>query len=1632
MKIEFEGIGREKRVTLKFESREWSRDSLPSIAATWNYLKRKEIQNSVSKIIVDFSSTIWVEVPTLLAIATLVNQVAREVDVEVVFGVAGVGASSEPPIDSRRDEGRLKFLSFLRSMNFFAALPKEAIIKIRNLKIASESYKGTYSPPEFEDYICGIAFQPFIKAITLIPLQVMRAADFHCGDDSNSADNLKIKDVLRKVNENAALNISSAGFHKGTVQRQRILLSIDKILQESLSNVIEHAYGQNEAASYFAFYARIRSPNSTFEGEFKNGLYSSGEEFDHSKDVNWTELYICDLGFGIESQIPQWLEAERSKTSRNVKLIKDLEESSKATNKFLRASRLLFDHSLSRHYDRNTFRSPQTGLQDVKRILMDAGYVDITNCTSVSRRKFTASKPEAVKTARQVFHEALTPMLISDREKDELLAQFPGGVTSGFCEAGTHLVYRSQLSSELPSYNQPGYRSIGWKQAAELLDVYRGDQEIPESHLLFDKRFSPTSQPADQDVLIVTEAIRRQPRNGRVTLFIRLSRNPYKNDVNEWLRLDSSRHGAELSSLLKSKNVSLALEIVDVLPVYAGWLVERIESFANSPWLSDSGLVEVGIFTNLFHYTVFERSDTGYRMNRRKVSKRIDTAISVARALREMDSLSFWNSYPGNSITDVYINEEIEWIATRRKLGEVFSNEFPKIWGYLDFATSLQCLERYRVCERALLRFLAIVYNLNDSDRDVRKAQNKMFLPTIVSSDSMTQRLAKSVQTLFEEVADFNDDALMVLSSVVVTGQTKDRAALGLPNDHDGLSNLKVSFFDRSISKSNKSAREFSLMRWRPPPATKTSSQSTQKRIFRTAEVSPHGALDIRIPHVLERDGIKHESYQRGRAETYADFELLGALKFGHSQKSNRHELINLNLSALVPLSISTSHTSWTWLLNQFYDRERDASSAVVVVYPNQPHAEQIVQEFKHREPLRIPPDVVSFVSAPFLKPRKADPIIVSPRLEQRLSELLGQLRTLHSSQSSPPVLQLKIRIFDAGIVTGRTVRALQQQIESVIEINRHILNLEALDVKFETIALVDRSGQPTYGGLLEKFSQDNRRFWRWDVPSLNENGTCRVCLAIRRIDEFGEQAARSGRDSKRIQLIPKAHSSSLFDDSGAVGDRLHWQDNLSEIQIGRFPQDLQKVIFGYYGDAPNNVLLVSALQYIATFAELTRLLHRSDIALNRAMELKNVDDGVDGSANCLSILLLASHLLLFCETFDKFERVNYAVEIFGLLVDFEADWGERNAYTLANYYGLLALYALEADDLDVLKGSTYYCEWLRRKPLKNPHLMNYIRDISGSGLPFPALIGDKEKGTKVWLENLQRLGSDSTSVVERLMDLLGNERLWHSGNLYNGLALSGITHSAVQGDFKSVRDLVSEAQSLGIFRCPDQALKIIEQQAKKSDNVPIGRHEKQILREILEDSPDNLRAEFFKSLYFLGQPSSNEPAWSGRNATKKLLLMMLSSDGDGIQHSIRRLNSTPGKGNSEKVNDLFEYIGIDSASGSLPFDERVFLVPSREGRGVVLSAVQNIRHASRKIANPFQHASKSDGKFFAWARLFRDDQAVVLSFANFCEQDPRCDIDYSSRFPSFFSEANLVEVSYSSSTSILRTNVKFNKLVRR
>lgn len=1628
-------------INFHFETEVWAKVALPTLAATKSYIEhgRKKSKDR-PELLIDFSDTYWAEVPVLLALAAFSNQAACNFEVVIKFGKIRAEGPRNLKSTGETDGRPLVFLSFLRSMGFFKSLPKSTKIEIAPSQQNSDNHLMKLSVPEFECLLQGITTKAIIQAVTLSHIFVGNINDFIVSNEDRSLDGGKLKLLLTRISENAALNIDSAGLNKGTIWRQQILLSIDKLLQESLANIVEHAYKDIPEGGFFAFYARIRNPNSTFKGEFEKGLYDSTDEWDHSREVNWTELYVCDLGVGLESQIEPWLHTESQKEPQNKSLISQLANASKKTNTFLAVSRLLFDNSLSRHSERSFSRSPETGLQDLRRVLSDVGYVDITNCLFSNRRRFNAKPDDGNVTYRQVFSEAKSPPFIKDAERDAILAQFPDCQGALSFSLGTQLIFRTQVRTDLPLKGQRGYRSLDFKQAAAVLQAYKAESGAPESYVYFDKRFSESSQPSPSDLLGLIRFVQKARVSSEITICVRFSRSPYKNDVNEWLQLRGHQlHGKELGSAISKRRVNINIFFVDVLPIHAGWLIERVKSYSATAWAMSTGLNKIGIFTNMFHFALLDRTSTGYKIDS-KLSQPLTTdLVNVTATLREMDSHAFWANYRNYPILDSYLNSDVNWLVTKRKIGEKFKNEIVDIEGYLDFATSLQCLQRYRVCERSLLRFMAILFSLNNIQKNPESVQ---FIAKLISSDSMTDRLARSVNSLFGEIGNHNDEAAVILSSVIVTGQTQERAAIKSSHSSDKISETMVSFFNRAKAKQGSEKMDYTLLKWLPPKSTLEKKSGRIERIFRTSEVSPQGGRDIRIPHVIEIDGKKVDNYQRDRTGTYADFEQLGALQFGHLVKSNRHELMNLNLNALIPLIIATNHVSWGWLVSKFYDPKRDCDCSVIIIYPNQTHAEQIVQEVQHRESSRLPSESVTFISAPFLKSRSAEPIISSPRLEQRLTETVRMiLKKRESRNVKNPII--KIRIFDTGVVSGRTMKAIKHQIENVLESGEKVKGSFGARLgpkaPIETISLIDRSGYPVYGELLKSYSKTNHRFWRWDMPSLTETGTCRICSAKDSLKDYRRlrELALGQRYANEYDRLPI----DLFDQierhsAPEKGDGDFSTDFLGDIQMHILPLDLQEVIFGYYGKIPNKIGLSSTHQYISIFAELTRLLHRSDITLNRSMELAQLPKLREGNIDCLIILMLASHILLFHQTFDTFERTSYAVELFGMMVEFEADWESPDIRTLANAYGMLALYSIEDSDLRILRGPRYFCFWLNERKILNPFITAYIKHISLEEIAFPFEVEQAGSQTQVWRENLDSLRNNPSMVIEKIMDIVGDQRIWHRSKIYRRLSQAGITHELLQADFSVLLSLITEAHDRRILHLESLLVEKIREQAANSSLAKLSGSEKSALIESIDSVGNSLRSSLFSAVVPLGKAiNDGSPTWSHKQTVKKFLELSVSDEakkGSKFDKFVEQLNGAiKNESNSDYVNDLFDYIGIGRNCVNLPFENCVSFFPSDYVRLVVDNVLLNSRHSSQEFIDPTNPDGSIENGKYSWIWLGAYNNLLVLNMATFCTQDPKCESLYKTRFPEFWAEGNYLECRYDNQTKTLTTQI-FLRVIKR
>jgi hypothetical protein len=1622
---EFRNTSKNSELTLTFSAEVWCRDSLPQIAGLKNYLKTATNSTPIDTITVNFSATHWVEVPTLLALSTLLAENSKTTSIRVIFDAQSATNQVYEHAPSQGIARRRKFLSFLRSMGFFSALPPTAQIIDSNCHSESATeteIETSLTPKAYEEKLATNSAQPFIQAITLIPLTIAHTTQFQANERQPFNDK-KLKETLRTISDNAALNISAFGIGKGTIERQRILLSLDKILLECIANIVEHAYKDEPNGGYFALFARIRNPNSTFANEFSRGLYDSSDEYDHSKDINWTELYISDLGVGIESQLAAWLTAEEQKKEKDKNLLAELRNAIRSQNPFLHSSRLMFDHSLSRHANRNMSRSPQTGLQDLKRVLTDVGYVDVTNCLEVNRRRFVIRRGGVPQTARTAYNEAKTLSLITEDQSKSILANLPPTPIPLKITAGTHLIFRTQFGAQLPSKLPSGYRNIGFKAATKCLDAYQRTTPLPPTTISIDKRFAATTRPSETDYQYIDQAIEKSRTQSSLTIFVRLSRNPYKNDVNDWIKIfNQSPEGRSLQRKVYKKAQSVSIYFVDVLPIYAGWLLERIRSFANSKWLLESEFASVGILTTLLHSAVFERSSDTFKVVNPKKGNHADRIQLAVQSLREMDTSAFWADYDGNPLTEAYLDADVEWLVSRRRLGDVFRHEERVIRGFLDFPAALQSVERYRVCERALLRFMSIVYNLNPNIGATTSTDTRHFIPQLRSSDSMTQRLANSVNGLFNEVASIDDSSALVLSSIIVTGQTQDRASATVLDAQTEWDPIRATFFDRS-RETGQPLDTYAMMRWVPPVSSTSTPYARQRRIFRTTEVSQHGALDIRIPHVSSRPGSRAAGYHRDRSETYSDFANFGSLEIGHFRKSNRHELINVNFTTLLPLLISSSHMSWTWLISQFFDIERDKDKLIVVVYPNQPHAELIVQEVRHREAAKVPTSHV-------LKSRKTEPILVSPRLSTRILDLIREKQGKVSSQGSSRSREVVIRLFDAGVVSGRTFRALEQYILKGFAEQPEILTGSLAKPTIETISLLDRSGTPIYGELLESYFQSNRRFWRWDVPSLTDNGICRVCLAQQRAREHFMRHRRAS-DVQKLDEIPALAAILEQPHQTDAGGMLGTND-LSDIDVSLLPIDAQQVIFGYDGREPNRVPLTSAMQYVSIFAELTRLLQRSDITLNRAMEISQDKRSRSGNLDALVVILLATHLLLFYETFDRFETVNYAAELFGCLVDFHAGGEQGGTRAIANALGVLALYSIDADTLEILKGKSFFCHWLTVKHLSNADLADFIKNISLTDIPFPLQNDVGAKTSDAWRANQRFLRRSPAAVVSSLMDIIGDQRIWHKSYIAQRLAPSSASHRLMQPDLQKILALTKEARDLAIFNASSDVTRVLERHAENQSDDPFLPTERTELFDVLNEGKECLRTSLFSQLIYFGPPDPNSPAWSDQRLVLQLLRLALPDQGDQFSAFIEQLNrAIKNNSNSMTVGKLMDYVGISLQPSGLPFESAVSLAPSEAVRTVIENTLLNSRHAPRAIQDP-TGSDKGAQLRFVWVWLAREGDRVVLTFYNACDRKPLGLDSYTSRFPDFIAEGHRIEIDFDSKRRLLQTRIVFNELVRR
>jgi hypothetical protein len=442
---------------------------------------------------------------------------------------------------------------------------------------------------------------------------------------------------------------------------------------------------------------------------------------------------------------------------------------------------------------------------------------------------------------------------------------------------------------------------------------------------------------------------------------------------------------------------------------------------------------------------------------------------------------------------------------------------------------------------------------------------------------------------------------------------------------------------------------------------------SPWRRIPHTPFIAPAGEKSISILRYMRSTAdfldFSRPWYGRTPEDTYNDFDRLRILKLGHWKYGNHHDLITVNLWLAFQLSSLSAEPLFSWLYEQFRDLfcPQGASTttrAQVLIYPSHRVTDTIVDRIRRDPMFRDSKPVGGMIPVKFLGIHTVSPLLASHMVAHHIESLIEKLSLTSWSGV----------ILDDGAVTGKHLRELTQFLQS----------LGAREVY--TIALIDRTGLPAQDGVMPRFLERHRRFWRWDVPTLGHGRDCPLCQALN-IAQTAANKLFSQRQRSRLsewELIWRARDL----------EREWHQAGLTSVP---FRSGLP-ITFGIDGDATSGagkkkIFANNSTAAAALLIELTRLTTRADVAMKKARDVT-----VDYPAAAIEILV-AQTLLFFDELRigEKRERVDLLLQLL---------WGVPTTGDITALAGLL--FALV--DHDVLHYIWERCrsEYLKERLLRN------------------------------------------------------------------------------------------------------------------------------------------------------------------------------------------------------------------------------------------------------------------------------------------------------------------------------------------
>ena len=1052
------------------------------------------------------------------------------------------------------DLGRLKqsskrdaFLAFLSTQEFTAAFRRFATIDAR-LDVRSVA-------DDLDAEIAALKALPLLGSHKCIPVQILDMSDYQ-------SQPKKLQSLIEKLISKAdELSLKSA-FGSSASARDMLFQKLRKTLFELLLNIAEHAYGAGPR--YGAVFARLRlaKPSSADEAKvWSNALKKTQSIHGNTKltpnhFAEWIELFVCDVGRGLTSDIENW------KAGDDKSIAAAIRQAARSTNPLESIATRIFRDPLSRHIRHSSSRTSVTGLQHLGRILSIGG--DYARIYSQEGTWIGNSFPwdERPTYSRKT--------LLNPENKEGQLQKGPPGTAF-------HISIQPQHNS---SINHSHPEEIPTQDVlSEIRSAMRakvGSQLSTQdrSVIAIDRRIAKSGYMSDvESVLSQNEGI----------IVLRPPRLMSKNDLGSWLKVAVGNRGQQAEStvtglIIVELSYFHFLTLADLLV----GLDTHVTATAGVWLVSDSwSVLSLRSSKGKLVYQEYEQANQNQRLGGLSL-------CDIAVILRKMDSELFWFGRESSSkdlfIRPALMNVRVRWREAPEKHLEMRR--------YLDFPQSLADPVAFRACRRALRRLLALYPN-----SEIRAADE--LAESILASMSLPGLQPAPVQT-----ATIRD--LLVVGSVAVTGDTATVAT------SKGGTEL-VNVLHHEDAASEVLANATSALLWLTDVAELQGLEIPSLaedaplwfRIPGTSFISPTGPHSLSIlRYERSPDGsidFANHYYARSPEETYGDFRRYKAVRVGHWKYGPRHDLLTINMRAVVAHAFLELGPLYDWLketfTNLFGIGDSGKTLAHVLVYPSHPVTDYLVDRIRQDDGFKDCLPILGLIPIKFAGERTVSPLVAFQPLRDSINRRI----------SDSGLKEWSSVVLDDGVISGKHMREICQLLEA--------MHTSAV----RTIAIVDRSGLPSQEELMKDHLDKHSRYWRWDVPTLGSHRNCILChsLALVRL----QAASASPRICKRIAEWGKIWE--------ARDSEREWY--LSDGRRIRFEPPLA-VTFGVDDlqpgeDGRKDLSVEDSVELIALTTEIARLTGNFGTALKRAVKLEALSIDVALELVCAQYLLFVDEL---------------------------------------------------------------------------------------------------------------------------------------------------------------------------------------------------------------------------------------------------------------------------------------------------------------------------------------------------------------------------------------------------------------------